>query len=162
MERDKIDDSVILHIEKVRQWLREHVQVFSDSHSVTLSEFDVDWNEFRGEFCVSLDDTTISDKFSFFLEGSGKTTFHPPMFHSPLGAPASYAAVDISPETNKAIMQGLHETIPKLRGAGINKETGQEISIYTPPEMRISTDELKDAKKKVTKNYSVIIRLESI
>ena len=101
MHKDKIDDSDISHIEKVRQWLREHVQVFSDLHSVTLSDFTVNWDEFS----VTLDDTAISDKFSFFLEASGKTTFYPPMFHSPLGAPASYAAVEVPEPLDRA---GVH------------------------------------------------------
>lgn len=123
------------------------VQEFGALDSVTLSDFAIDWNEFSGSFHVSVDDTEIAGQFNFFLEGTGKTTFSPPLFHSPFTHPA----VKLSGDTNKAIIEALHHTIPKIKGAGI------DISFHTPPKFRISTDALKEAKEKVTEDYFISV-----
>lgn len=135
----------LLHINRERRM--NIVQEFAALDSVTLSNFVIDWNEFSGSFHVSLDNTEIADKFNFFLEGTGKTTFSPPMFHSPF----TYPAVKLSEATSKGIVEALHHTIPKIKGAGI------DISFHTPPKFRISPEALKEAKEKVTEDYSISV-----
>jgi hypothetical protein len=152
-----MDESIKKHIKEVRQWLEENVQVFPEPEKVTLSEFSVNWEEFSGEFRVAFDSVVLSEKLRFGLELSGKTRFYLPMFHSPLGAPASYGAIDISEKTHAAILKGLHQTIPKIKGAGIDRDTGREIAFYTPPNERIGADALSEARRKVNKRYSIEI-----
>ena len=152
-----MDESIKKHIEEVRQWLKENVQVFPEPDKVTLSEFLVNWEEFAGEFRVAFDSVVLSEKLRFDLDPSGKATFYLPMFHSPLGAPASYGAIDISEKTHAAILKGLRQTIPRIKGAGIDRDTGVEITYYTPPSERIGEDALIEERRKVNERYSIEI-----
>jgi len=147
------------HVERVREWLEENIQVFPEPVSVTLSDFSVDWNNFRGDFLVSFDSVAASERFKFALELNGKVALYFPMFHSPLGAPASYAAVRITYATHQAILKGLHETFPRLKAVGIDKKTGERIDLNTPLEDRIEMGLLKQAKTKIGKDYSITIKL---
>lgn len=152
-----MDESIKQHIEEVMQWLEENVEVFPEPEKVTLSEFSVNWEDFSGEFRVAFDSVTLSEKLRFGLEVSGKTRFYLPMFHSPLGAPASYRAVEISDKTQAAILKGLWETIPRVKGAGLDRNTGKEITYHTPPKERIDAEILSAAIRKVNEDYSITI-----
>lgn len=149
-------------IEMVREWLEENVQVFLEPESVTLSDFTVNWDEFSGDFCVSFDSIELPDRLSFGLEASGKTKFYLPMFTSPLGVPASYAAIKITDKTDRAILKGLRETFPRLKGAGIDRKTGKETFYSTPPIDRIEKEVLEQAKKKVTSQYIKSVQLINV
>ena len=152
------------NIERVKEWLDENVQVFPEPKSVTLSDFTVSWrkDDFSGSFRVSIDEVTIKGRFDYHLQASGKTTFNPPIFHSPLGAPASYSAVELTDKTDRAILKGLHDTFPRLEGLGWDRSTGNEITLFTPLDERVETTALENAKKTVTKDYSVTINIETV
>ena len=149
------------HVDRVWEWLEENVQVFPEPESVTLSDFLVDWDSLNGNFLVSFDSTKASTRFQFGLALNGKAALYMPMFHSPLGAPASYAAVRITHATHQAILKGLHETFPPLKAVGVEKGTGERISLDTPLEERIERNLLEHAKGKVGKNYSITIKLDN-
>ena len=150
------------HVERVREWLEENVQVFSEPEKVVLSEFSVNWDDFNGTFLVSLDSIEVSKKFQFESKLNGEVDLYLPMFHSPLGAPASYAAVRITSATHRAILKGLHETFPRLKAVGINRETGEKNDINTHPEARIEKGLLEQAKAKVGKEYFITMELDSV
>ena len=152
-----MNESTKQHIEKVLQWLEENIQVFPEPKKVYLSDFSVNWEEFSGEFRVAFDSVVLSEKLRFDLEASGKTKFYLPMFHSPLGAPASYGAIEMSEKTHAAILKGLRETIPRIKGAGIDRDTGREITYNTPLNERIDADALIEARRKVNESYSIQI-----
>lgn len=84
------------------------------------------------------------------------------MFHSPLGAPASYTAVEITSATQQAILKCLYETFPRLKHVGIDKKTGERVDVNTPPQNRIEEALLDQAKVKVGKGYHVTIALPEI
>jgi hypothetical protein len=147
--------------EVVTQWLQDNVQVFPEPETVTLSEFSVDWEDFSGDFSVSFDSVKLAKKLSFGLEASGKTVFYMPMFHSPLGVPVSYPAIEITDRTKDAILRGLRDTFPRLKGAGLDKETGMEITWHTPPALRIAASALRKAIIKVTEDYSITIKVNN-
>ena len=158
-----MNDSRKKHVELVNKWLEENVQVFSEPELVTLSEFSINWEDFGGDFRVALDSNILPDKFNFWLEASGLTRFCIPMFHSPLGAPASYGAVRITNKTNDAILQGLRDTIPRLEGVGISKKTGMRIELRTPPIERIEKNILEQVQNKVSQEgYSITVEMKSI
>jgi hypothetical protein len=125
------------HVARVMEWYKENVKVYPTPEKVTLSEFEVDWVELSGSFRIDFDDVQVNDRFDFSLEASGWTTFHIPMFHSPLGAPASYLAILISSETENAIMEGLRATIPRIEPFGLNRKTGKETTQNTSISDRI-------------------------
>lgn len=157
-----IDEFMKSHVERVREWLKENVQVFPEPEKVMLSEFTVDWDAFDGTFLVSFDSTEAMQKFQFGLKLNGEVELYLPMFHSPLCAPASYAAVSITSATHLAILKGLHDTFPRLKAVGIDKETGEKININTPPENRIKKELLEQAKAKVGEKYSITIELNGM
>jgi hypothetical protein len=64
-------------------------------------------------------------------------TFSPPMFHSPLGAPASYAAIDLDERTNKAILRALEQVFPRVRAFGWHKDLDLIIDGFSPFEERV-------------------------
>ena len=150
------------HINAVHAWLDKHVKVFSQPKVVTLSDFNVNWDEFSGNFRVMLDAVELPVKLKFGLESSGETKFHLPMFHSPLGAPSSYAAIQLTPKTLAAISQGLHQAIPKVMAVGSNKVTGQNVPVNTPLKLRLSADALEEAMSKLAKGYSVRVPLKKV
>ena len=82
------------------------------------------------------------------------------MFHSPLGAPASYPAVEFTDETRRAIDDALRATLPRLRGYGLVRDGGKEIGPFTPLADRIvDIEQFEAAKSKVSATgYSVTVR----
>ena len=118
------------HIKQVQQWLDKNVKVFATPDSVTLSAFRVESGRYSGSFDVCLDGVRVPERFRFGLGSNGKPEVYFPMFHSPLGAPASYAAVELTGETGKAIKDVLTSTLPKMKPLGLNPETG-ELVLHT-------------------------------
>lgn len=125
------------HLAEVAAWLDENVRVLPTPREVTLSAFEIDWNTLAGSFAVALDDETLPDRFRFDMEITGWLKFRTPMFHSPLGAPASYAAYELTSETRNAIEEALRGVLPRLHGCGLVRATGQHITQSTPLDARI-------------------------
>ena len=125
------------HLERVREWLKENVVTPATPHQVTVSDIRFDWKRLRGSFVVALDNLVFQKRFSVWMEITGKPTFSPPMFHSPLGAPASYAAIDLDEKTNKAILKALEQVFPRVRAFGWHKDLDLIIDGFSPFEERI-------------------------
>ena len=53
----------------------------------------------------------------------------PPMFTSPLGAPASYAAIELSEELNAAMRAKMREIFPTIAPLRLNRKTGVEFTM---------------------------------
>lgn len=77
------------------------------------------------------------------------------MSHSPLGAPASYAAVKKTEKPHRAILKGLRKTKPKVKGAGIDRDPRKGITGRTPPRDRIDANTLNRARQKVHEGYGI-------
>jgi len=153
-------EAVKLHVEQVNNWLDENVQVYPEPEEVTLSSFVVDWSDFSGKFDVTLDSTALASPLWLSLDKqSGKMKFGVPMFCSPLGAPASYAAISLTEKTNNVIEKALQDTFPQLRPAGVNRKTGIETCYSTPPIQRIEKALFNEVKAKVTKGFTIKIQL---
>lgn len=125
------------HIAEVERWLDDNVRVVPAPRAVTLSDFEIDWSKLTGSFTLALDGEPLPDRFRFDLEITGWLRWQMPMFHSPLGAPASYAAYEFTPETRRAIDEALRAVLPRLHGCGLVRATGQRIDQSTPLEARI-------------------------
>ena len=119
------------HVKKVQEWLEENVESFPTPGTVTLSAFQIDADRYSGSFFVSLDGNKIPDRFRFGLGSNGKPELFFPMFHSPLGAPASYAAVELTYKTETAIKNLLTEILPKMKPLGLNRGTGEMVLATT-------------------------------
>jgi len=68
------------------------------------------------------------------------------MFTSPLGVPASYAAIRITSNTHNAISEALKKAFPKLKPLGRNRDTGIEITYQSPIEARLSREAVEKTK----------------
>lgn len=131
-------DSINEHLKLVSQWLDANVMAYPTPSSISLVEFDFDWDLMAGNFCLLIDDERISDPFQLTLSQNGWMQFHPPMFFSPLGAPASFSAVNLTSATEDAINHALHQIFPRLKPIGLDKNSGASIWSTTPTADRIN------------------------
>jgi hypothetical protein len=150
------------HMEAVGRWLEAHVKRYSASNSITLFDFQIDWKIISGSFKVLFDNIECSERISFGPDVTGRPIIYLPMFTSPLGAPASYPAIEFPDKEERAILQGLYKTIPSLRPYGIDIESGKLIYVSTPIEQRIiSIEEMEIAKAKLANaQYSVTVIMD--
>ena len=144
----------------LEEWLEENIVKIPEPQKVTLYNFEIDWSDWSGVFRVKFDDFEVEDTFGFGMEVTGYPKFSLPIFGSPLGVPASFGAIEMTPNTGKAINEGLRKTFPRFKPLGINRKTGIEIVYYSPIEMRISKPEIAETKLLVGKTYSVSVRIK--
>jgi hypothetical protein len=142
------------HVKKVHEWVAENVQAFSTPKTLVVDEIEFDWKCFSGSFSLKLDDIEIDEKFDFSLGIDGMYHYFTPMFTSPLGAPASFAAIELSEETDVAITNSLNQIFPRMAAFGLHPVSKQFINSSTPISERIldkasieSTKELIESGK---------------
>ena len=148
--------------QQLEEWLEENVLKIPEPEEVTLYSFEMNWRAWSGNFRVKFDDLELEDTFGLGMEITGYPKFSLPMFISPLGVPASFGAVAITPNTEKAINAGLRRTFPRFKPLGINRKTGIEIVYHSPIEMRISRREIAETKLLVGRDYSINVRVEGL
>ena len=158
-----MDERTEEHIERVFQWLEENVKKYPTPKKVTLTSFEVEWSKLRGSFRLLLNDQEVPKKFTFGITQSGTPEFYPPIFHSPLGAPASYRAVELTESTSDAIRRALRRTIPRVMAFGIDRGTGKEIFSQTPMQDRIlDKEEFERTRARVSEpGYSITVETSS-
>jgi hypothetical protein len=131
------DSNLQNHVKRVHAWLEENVRVPATPSIITLSKIRFNWRKLNGSFQLSLDNEPIKDRFDLFIDIAGEIKYCPPMFCSPLGAPASFAAVELDRPTRAALERALKSLFPRLRGIGRYAELGLEISTYSPLKYRV-------------------------
>ncbi len=130
-------DSVKTHLEQVREWLAKNVVVPPTPKQVTVSSIRFDWKRLSGTFVLALDNLVFQEPFDVRMDITGRPTITPPMFTSPLGAPASYAAVQMNQKTENAVIAALVQAFPKVRAYGLHKDLDLIIDGFSPFEERI-------------------------
>ena len=125
------------HREEVRKWLEENVITFDTPQAITIDNIQFDSSKFEGSFSVCLDEIRLKDRFDISLGIDGLTTWHGPMFTSPLGAPASYSAIELPDVVCHAISKALNQLFPKMAAFGLHPTTGQFINSSTPLSERV-------------------------
>lgn len=119
------------HLKEVSRWLDKNVASYPTPRAFTLSDFEVDWEQMSGSFYVCLDGKHIEDPFRLSLGQNGWVQFHLPMYTSPLGAPASYRAVDLTVDTLETLTKALRSIFPRLKPMGKDKDSGAFIGQQT-------------------------------
>ena len=142
---------------RLQIWLKENVVVIPEPQEVTLFDFEISWESWRGSFQVKFDDVIYADRLEFSIGITGFPHYTVPSFTSPLGVPASYAAMEMTASTRDAITRALKKTLPKFKPLGRNRETGLEITYQTPMSSRISVSAIEEAKQRITEIYSITI-----
>jgi hypothetical protein len=146
-----VEEPVDNHLEKVREWLALNVLVPPMPKKVTLSEITFDWDSGRGSFVLNLDEHPVKDPFRIYVEMNGQMAFTPPLYISPLGAPASYAAIKLDEATEQAIKRALSRVFPKFLAYGRHKGRDAYIDALTPLGDRVVSDEEFVEKKRLLK-----------
>jgi hypothetical protein len=107
---------------------------------------------------LEFDGVLIGDRFKLSLGDTGRLQFAMPMYHSPLGAPASYAAVEFTDDTRNAINDALSLLMPKFSGFGLHPLTREFIHQSTPLVDRVMDQEgLEVSKRLLSGAFSVSV-----
>jgi hypothetical protein len=118
-------------VKKVNEWFERNVKTYRTPAEMILFNFSIDAQNYAGRFSIKLDGVEIQEKFRFGLGGNGEPEIFFPVFHSPMGAPASYPAVELTGETRNAISEVLANILPRVKPFGLNKATGEWILATT-------------------------------
>ena len=146
------------HILEVREWLKKNVLHYDVDESIKLFDFDVDWELFSGSFQMQFDDEICPHRGCFSVGSNGKICFYLPMFHSPLGAPASYSAIHISSSVEEKISDSLASLLPPLMPLGLSRQSGVHITTSTPFCDRIyDNDKFAVAKQKISNPQFILV-----
>lgn len=146
-----VNDSQREHIQAVREWLQKNVRVYPTPSTITLRHIRLDRKQLRGEALLLIDDKLPGEELTLWMSESGMLTFSLPLFHSPLGAPATYAAIELSKNTEQAIVAAVQGLLPRLLPLGINPKTKEWVTTSTPLHERIAdTSEFNIAFQRIT------------
>lgn len=124
-------------LDMVKEWLRENVREYDLVDQITLDRFR--WpqpEDYRGSFSAILDGAGGRETFHFYADAAGEIKLQWPMFVSPLGAPASYTAINLQPEMEAALLTGIQSVVPRLKPFGICPDTKQLLTTETPDALR--------------------------
>jgi hypothetical protein len=144
----KLYDMTDIH--NLENWLNKNVLKVSKPNKLVLHSFKVDLRAFSGSFMVDVDEEALNASFSLYLGSDGKVHFGEPMFHSPMGVPASYAAIEIDSDTRLAIANSICNLFPKFRSYCFHKDLNRMIDSSSSLEDRvIDIDSLKSFESKL-------------
>lgn len=163
---DLVDSMIKQRTAQLTEWLANHITCYPTPTTVTLFAFKVNWQTLSGTFRLQLDNQEIhseneDEKLTFSLEQNGKVRFDLPTFCSPLGVPASYAAIELTEATSKAILKGLHATIPCVLAFGLDKTTGKQVWSDTALKERIIDKTAFELAKKIVSEVDYKITIET-
>jgi hypothetical protein len=145
------------HLLQVREWLDLNVERPARPKVIKLSDIRFDWEAAQGSFRLTLDQIEVKNPFKLFIQMNGEVAFTPPMFVSPLGATASYAAITLDEATETAINRALVRVFPKFFGYGRHQGREAYIDALTPLTDRAVSHEEFVEKKDAIDAGSVII-----
>lgn len=129
------------HIEAIRSWLNENVIVYDDPKRLAMHHFVMKYEFLSGDFTLRVDGEDCPFEFHFnCLTATGKCTVHRPSFTSPLGAPASYAAVEIGDTLIDKMAAAITRLMPPIKPLGFDKTTGVELTTRSPFRDRLPPD----------------------
>lgn len=163
-DHNEIPEGIREHLRQIEVWLRENVTIYRDVKAVTLFDFKMDWARHGGEFKVAFDDQVCPMEFSFAIgdKQNGRVGVFHPVFTSPLGAPASYSAVEMPEDVARAIEDCLNQLFPPLRPMGLNRETGKMTNMSTPFTERIRDMAAYEAAKErvSTQGFNLVVQVQ--
>ena len=144
------------HLLQVDRWLEEHVATYPTPETVTLRSFEVNWERVTGVFALVLDGMEVPGRFTFDLSMTGSIGTAPPMYVSPLGAPCSYAAVELDDATWATIDELLGACFPRFRPFGRERSTGIEVDGHSSVlERALDTSALLRAQDVINADFSI-------
>lgn len=103
------------HIKQVQTWLDENVRVYPQPKTVTVCEVTYNPENRNGNFSVYLDDIKLEEEIGYWFDVGKKPNLSIPMYHSPLGAPASFEQYELSYNTQLAIIKAVYALWQKFQ-----------------------------------------------
>lgn len=138
MDSHPVPESRRKHLEEVREWLRVNVNDATGLREICIVNLAIDWERFpaelTGHFDIEGGGAQRYCGFRFKVSITGKAEIGPPMFGSPLGAPASYAAVDLTDAAYEAMSRALRAILPPVR------PLQRDQTVLTPIPERVPAD----------------------
>ncbi len=132
------DQSLESHIHAVNEWLKANIRVYPEPTHITLRQVQLNPKTLSGSALLLLGNEITGESLSLRMSETGWLTFSVPLFHSPLGAPASYAAIELTTNTQSAVNAAVRSLLPRLMPLGINPKTKEWVTTSTPLQARIS------------------------
>lgn len=132
------EESLRSHVQAVEEWLTKNVRVYPTPSHITLRQIHLDRTKLKGKAELLLGDAETSEELALWMSETGWLTFSPPLFHSPLGAPATYGAIELTENTKQAITAAVQGLLPRLIPLGINPKTKEWVTMSTPLLERIA------------------------
>ena len=146
-----IDDAHRDHIQAVMEWLEKNVRVYPTPSCISLRQIRLDSSTLCGGALLFVGDALLGEELTLQMGDAGWLTFTPPLFHSPLGAPATYGAIELTGNTQQAVIAAVQGLLPRLLPFGINPKTQEWVTASTPLRERISdAAELNAALERIT------------
>jgi hypothetical protein len=142
----------------IEAWLDANVLVPPRPSQISISDLKFDWENGRGSFLLSLDSQALEDRFDLWIAIDGKVNFGVPMFVSPMGVPASFAAIALDEDTRAAIQRALDRVFPEYFSYGRHKGRRRYIDAYTPLMRRIKDQAQFELKKTALDDRSLVIK----
>jgi ADP-ribosylglycohydrolase len=149
---------------QVSRWLADNVTVICKVQSVVLSKFTWNPERYGGEFHVTFDGVKYPRSFNFSLGGiDGHTDIYTPMFTSPLGVPASFAAIEIPSSVMKLVNHEIRTLFPRIEPYGVNRRTGKDTHSSTPIHERLPDPAalLKAVEAIINPEFEIVIDVAS-
>lgn len=155
----KAEKSLINHVEEVQQWVNANKRVYFDVRTVTVRAVHIEKSVFSGRAELILDDRMPPEELSISLGGDGWLTYSLPMFHSPLGAPASYSAVALPEAASRAVTSAVRSLLPRILPFGLHPITKEWITQLTPLSQRVvNQDEFDTAFARIHESkFSLVL-----
>lgn len=133
-----VNDSSRDHLEAVKEWLQKNVRFYSTPSTITLRQIRLDRKELKGEALLLIGDALPGEELALWISETGWLTFSPPLFHSPLGAPATYGAIELTKNTEQAVTAAVQGLLPRLLPLGVNPKAKEWVTTSTPLQERIT------------------------
>jgi hypothetical protein len=132
------DDFVRDHIQAVRAWLKANVRVYSRPTHITIRQIQLDRKQLSGTAMLFVGDELPAVELTLNMDETGWLKFTPPLFHSPLGAPATYGAITLTYSTERAVTDAVKGLLSRLLSLGLHPKTKEWITIGSPMHERVN------------------------
>lgn len=131
--------------------MEKNVRVYPTPSRIRIRQIRLDSSTLCAEALLFVGDALLGEELTLQMGDAGWLTFTPPLFHSPLGAPAAYGAIELIGNTQQAVTAAVLGLLPRLLPFGINPKTQEWVTASTPLKERISdAAELNAALERIT------------
>ncbi len=159
-----IDRSTRDHINAVHKWVKENTRVYSTPSHITLHNIRLNRQTLNGTAELLVGDQATGETISLDVEITGWLKYYLPMFNSPLGAPASYSAIELTESTEQAISFAVRNLLPQLLPLGLHPTSSEWVTTSTPIEERIrDRDEFDTAFSRISEpGFKLVQAIKSV